>query len=71
MKTTIEQTPENPQPSAPFITKIEAAARLGVSVRTLEVWCQKKIIPFLRIGRTIRFHVEDLDTTVRKRCRVN
>jgi excisionase family DNA binding protein len=55
----------------PYLDKNAAATRLGVSVRTLEVWCQKKIIPFLRIGRTIRFHVEDLDNTLRKRCRVN
>lgn len=38
-----------------FITKIEIAARLEVSTRTIDSWMAKKIIPFRKIGRTVRF----------------
>lgn len=33
----------------------EAAARLGVGVRTLRRWVAEERVPYRRIGRTLRF----------------
>ena len=41
----------------------EAAAHIGVNPRTLEVWrCTKRHqIPFIKVGRLVRYRREDLD----------
>ena len=47
-----------------YVDKKEAAAQLMVSVRTLSYWMRKRIIPFVKIGRTVRFRRTDLETKV-------
>src|SRR4051794_23543093 len=48
--------------SPAYITTAEAARYLGVSQATLEHWRQLRIGPrFIRIGRSIRYRVSDLD----------
>lgn len=46
-----------------LLTTDEAATILGVTPRTLEVWrCTKRHqIPFLKVGRLIRYRRDDLD----------
>jgi len=39
-----------------YITKTEIAERFHVTPRTVEAWMAKRIIPFQKIGRTVRFH---------------
>ena len=39
-----------------FLTKQELAARLKVTVRTVENWQQEGLIPHLKISNTIRFY---------------
>ncbi len=39
-----------------YITKFEVAERLKVTTRTVEAWTARKWIPFLKVGRTVRFH---------------
>lgn len=41
-----------------------AAARLGISRRTLQDLCERKKIAFVKFGRNIRFHVDDLDAFI-------
>ena len=38
-----------------FLTKIEAAQLVRISVRSLENWMRQGRIPYLKIGRTVRF----------------
>jgi excisionase family DNA binding protein len=38
-----------------LLTKIEVAARMKVTPRTVDSWMKKKIIPFRKIGRAVRF----------------
>jgi excisionase family DNA binding protein len=38
-----------------LLSKKEVAARLRISPRTLDQWMRKKRIPFLKIGKTVRF----------------
>jgi excisionase family DNA binding protein len=43
-----------------YISKSQLAARMQVSVRTVESWMQQQKVPFKRIGRTIRFDWSDV-----------
>ena len=65
----IEQTSDHPR-SAGFITKQAAADLLGIKIRTLESWMARGLVPFLRIGRTVRFDAADLRQTLLANCRV-
>lgn len=48
-----------------FLTRHEAAAHLGVSLRTLDAWKANGRLPYYdlgeRPGRIVRFRTEDLD----------
>lgn len=43
-----------------LLTTAEAAAWFQVTERTVEAWRAKRILPFRKIGRTIRFKQSDL-----------
>jgi excisionase family DNA binding protein len=38
-----------------LITKIQLAVRLKVSTRTIDMWMSKNLVPYRKIGRTVRF----------------
>lgn len=46
-----------------FLTSEQAADYLGVKPQTLAAWrCLKRYsIPFVRVGRLVRYRVDDLD----------
>jgi hypothetical protein len=39
-----------------LLTEEEIAAKIGVTPRCIRDWRNRRIIPFLKIGRIIRFH---------------
>jgi excisionase family DNA binding protein len=39
----------------------EAAAYIGCTPQTLRVWVSRRKVPFVRIGRLVRFRRHDLD----------
>lgn len=51
-----------------LITPEEAASYLGVSHRTLAKWRSigRTTIPFIRVGKCIRYSVPDLDVWIAK-----
>jgi excisionase family DNA binding protein len=51
-------------------TKREAARYLHIGTRTLDDWMKRKMIPFFKIGKVVRFRVSDLDSTLDKKFRV-
>ena len=62
-----------PQPRrefAGYLDKVEAGKLLAVSPRTLDVWLKKRLVPFFKIGRTVRFSAEDIDGFLKSRCRI-
>jgi excisionase family DNA binding protein len=52
-----------------FLTPVQTAEYLGVTVETLALWrCVKRYpIPYARIGRAIRYKRADLDTFIESR----
>jgi excisionase family DNA binding protein len=50
----------NDRASAGLLRKRELAEKLAISKRTLDVWMQKGRIPFLKVGRSVRFRLPDV-----------
>lgn len=52
------------QTSCNLLGNIAAAAYLGVTPRTLEVWrCTKRhAIPYIKVGRLVKYRQTDLDS---------
>ena len=52
------------------LTEQQAAAMLGLSVKTLRAWRGRKRGPrFVRFGRAVRYYAHDIDTYI-QRCAV-
>lgn len=43
-----------------LLTKKELAPHLRVGPRTVDEWMRKKRLPFLKIGKTVRFRLADV-----------
>lgn len=59
-KTEVKRRPENPKPDEvihpeSLATKRGIAEIFSVSVRTVENWMNERKIPFMKIGRSVRF----------------
>jgi excisionase family DNA binding protein len=53
----------------PWMTPLEAAAYLRVSLGTLRNWTSARYVPFVRRGRVVRYRRDDLDEWLSKdRC---
>jgi excisionase family DNA binding protein len=50
----------NDRASVGLLRKRELADKLAISKRTLDVWMQKGRIPFLKVGRSVRFRLPDV-----------
>lgn len=53
--------------TAPRLVTVNDAARyLAVSVSTLYGWVYQRRIPFVKVGRALRFEMDDLDNFVER-----
>jgi excisionase family DNA binding protein len=43
-----------------LLRKRELAEQLAISKRTLDIWCAEGRIPYLKIGRSVRFRLPDV-----------
>ena len=50
--------------SSPLLTDEEACQYLRIRQRQLYAWRMAGIIPFIRIGRSIRYRIQDLDAAI-------
>ena len=51
--------------AALMLTDYQAAEKLGMQVQTLRNWrSSAKILPFVRIGRSIRYRTEDIEALI-------
>jgi excisionase family DNA binding protein len=55
----------------PLVSRAEAARLLGVKVGTLEVWAStgRYDLPFVKVGRLVRYRMSDLEAFIRRRRR--
>lgn len=53
------------------LEKPEIAKRLKISTRTLDQWMRAGRVPFLKIGKTVRFRWADVLAHLQDKCRVN
>jgi excisionase family DNA binding protein len=44
----------------------DASVYLGISVNTLRCWCSRKTIPYVKLGRMVRFNISELDQWIEK-----
>jgi excisionase family DNA binding protein len=56
----ISEAVANDRASVGLLRKRELADKLAISNRTLDVWMQKGRIPFLKVGRSVRFRLADV-----------
>jgi len=54
-----------------ILEKPETAQRLKISVRTLDEWMRAGKVPFLKIGKTVRFRWPDVLAQLQHNFRVN
>jgi len=43
-----------------LLTKRQLAPKLQIAPRTLDLWMRKGRIPFLKVGKTVRFRLADV-----------
>lgn len=53
-----------------FINKGEVARRLGKTLRTVDNWMQRGLLPYFKIGRSISFKWSDVEAHLAQTCRV-
>ena len=54
-----------------YSTKAEVARHLKVSLRTVDNMMTRNIIPYFKIGRTVRFKLGDIDRALEERHRIH
>jgi excisionase family DNA binding protein len=54
-----------------LLEKPETAERLKISTRTLDQWMRSGQVPYLKIGKTVRFRWADVLADLQHRCRKN
>lgn len=59
-------------PAAPegYIDKHETARRLGRTVRSVDTYMMKGIVPFYKLGRTVAFKWSEVDAHIQAHFRV-
>jgi excisionase family DNA binding protein len=49
-----------------WLTLLEVATTLSISIYTLYSWCRKGLLPYYKIGREIRFAETEISETIKK-----
>ena len=52
-----------------YISKKEMAVRMKVTPRTIDAWMAKGLVPYRKIGRTVRFHWGEVGVHLKSRSR--
>jgi excisionase family DNA binding protein len=56
----LNESAANDRASMGLLRKRELAEKLAISKRTLDVWMHMGRIPFLKVGRSVRFRLPDV-----------
>jgi excisionase family DNA binding protein len=50
-----------------YLTKPQVAEMFQISTRSVDDWMKKRLLPFAKIGRTVRFRASDIDACIREK----
>ena len=53
-----------------FIGKEEVAKRLGKTLRTVDNWMKRRMLPYYKIGRSVSFRWSECEAHLSATCRV-
>ena len=59
-----------PNPLVALLSKRQLAERLGVTSRTIDTWMAQQRIPYLKIGRSVRFSFDEVSSHLKEKYRV-
>ena len=54
-----------------FIGKTEVARRLNKTVRTVDNWMARRILPYYKLGKTVAFRWSEIEAHLKENYRVN
>lgn len=64
----------NSEPRAPldepFIDKKETCRRLGLKQRTIDAWMKRGVLPYYKMGPSVRFKWSEINAKLTRTCRV-
>jgi excisionase family DNA binding protein len=60
----------NVVPGEPYITKRDVAQRVGKTVRTVDGWMKRGLLPYYKIGHTVAFKWSEVEGHLAENCRV-
>jgi excisionase family DNA binding protein len=49
-----------------WVAKEVIAQHLGIGMRTVNTWMKRRILPYAKIGRVVRFNIADCDAAMKK-----
>jgi excisionase family DNA binding protein len=64
---TTGQPPATPEG---FIGKTEVAGRLNKTIRTVDNWMSRGLLPYYKIGRSVEFKWSEVEAHLAQTCRV-
>ena len=72
MTETALAAPTGQPPASPegFIGKTEVARRLNKTIRTVDNWMSRGLLPYYKIGRSVEFKWSDVESHLTQTCRV-
>jgi excisionase family DNA binding protein len=53
-----------------LLTKAESAHYCQVQTRTIDNWMKRGLIPYYKIGKAVRFRLDDIQAHLDKTCRI-
>ncbi len=63
-------TSTNRVPVEEFINKTEVARRLKKTVRCVDNWMSRGILPYYKIGRSVAFKWSEIEGALARTCRI-
>jgi excisionase family DNA binding protein len=64
-------TSQSPATADGFIGKPEVARRLNKTLRTVDNWMKRGLLPYYKIGRSVSFKWSDVEAHLKVMCRVS
>ena len=58
------------QPFEPYIDKLEVGRRAQMRPRTIDDWMKRGLLPYYKVGRSVRFKWSEVETHFADNCRV-